>query len=75
MLKRGCFTLQDTMVWIEALIPFDKGELLSTIHRVGMVERTVSACLHILYLLLTELYFLTLTSLPPPSLCLAIGIH
>lgn len=30
------------MVWVEALIPFDKGELLSTIHQVGMVERTVS---------------------------------
>lgn len=32
---------QDAMVWVEALIPFDKGELLSTIHQVGMVERTV----------------------------------
>ncbi|KAL3505330.1 hypothetical protein ACH5RR_035171 [Cinchona calisaya] len=32
--------LKDTMVWIEALIPFDKGELLSTVHRVGMIERT-----------------------------------
>lgn len=32
--------LKDTMVWIEALIPFDKGELLSTIHHVGMVEKT-----------------------------------
>jgi len=31
--------LKDSMVWIEALIPFDKGELLSTIHQVGMVER------------------------------------
>ena len=30
------------MVWVEALVPFDKGELLSTIHQVGMVERTVS---------------------------------
>lgn len=30
------------MVWVEALIPFEKGELLSTIHQVGMVERTVS---------------------------------
>lgn len=30
------------MVWVEALIPFEKGELLSTIHKVGMVERTVS---------------------------------
>lgn len=30
------------MVWIEALIPFEKGEVLSTIHQVGMVERTVS---------------------------------
>lgn len=29
------------MVWVEALIPFDKGELLSTIHKVGMVEKTV----------------------------------
>ena len=35
-------TLQDSMVWVEALIPFDKGEFLSTIHKVGMVERTVS---------------------------------
>lgn len=33
---------QDSMVWVEALVPFDKGELLSTIHQVGMVERTVS---------------------------------
>jgi GTP-binding protein HflX len=30
------------MVWVEALIPFEKGELLSTIHQVGMVERAVS---------------------------------
>ena len=33
---------QDSMVWVEALIPFEKGELLSTVHQVGMVERTVS---------------------------------
>ncbi|KAL6504424.1 hypothetical protein OROGR_026347 [Orobanche gracilis] len=33
--------LKDMMVWIEALIPFEKGELLSTIHHVGMVEKTV----------------------------------
>ncbi|KAF3620769.1 putative BEL1-like homeodomain protein 3-like [Capsicum annuum] len=32
--------LKDAMVWVEALIPFDKGELLSTIHQVGMVEKT-----------------------------------
>ncbi|PIN21695.1 putative GTP binding protein [Handroanthus impetiginosus] len=32
--------LKDMMVWVEALIPFDKGELLSTIHHVGMVEKT-----------------------------------
>ncbi|GFZ10358.1 GTP-binding protein, HflX [Actinidia rufa] len=32
--------LKDSMVWVEALIPFDKGEFLSTIHNVGMVERT-----------------------------------
>ncbi|KZV28858.1 GTP-binding protein 6 [Dorcoceras hygrometricum] len=32
--------LKDMMVWVEALIPFDKGELLSTIHKVGMVEKT-----------------------------------
>jgi len=32
--------LKDTMVWVVALIPFDKGELLSTIHQVGMVEKT-----------------------------------
>lgn len=31
--------LKDSMVWVEALIPFEKGELLSTIHQVGMVER------------------------------------
>ncbi|KAF6163060.1 hypothetical protein GIB67_001388 [Kingdonia uniflora] len=30
--------LRDSMVWVEALVPFDKGELLSTIHQVGMVE-------------------------------------
>lgn len=30
------------MVWVEALVPFDKGELLSTVHQVGMVEQTVS---------------------------------
>ncbi|CAN0906554.1 GTPase HflX [Linum grandiflorum] len=35
--------LKDSMVWVEALIPFDKGELLSTVHQVGMVETTVSA--------------------------------
>lgn len=33
---------QDSMVWVEALIPFDRGELLSTVHQVGMVEKTVS---------------------------------
>ncbi|KAL0391942.1 UNVERIFIED_CONTAM: GTPase HflX [Sesamum radiatum] len=32
--------LKDMMVWVEALIPFDKGELLSTIHHVGLVEKT-----------------------------------
>ncbi|KAH8479725.1 hypothetical protein H0E87_031450 [Populus deltoides] len=32
--------MKDSMVWVEALVPFDKGELLSTIHQVGMVERT-----------------------------------
>ncbi|CAA0819541.1 GTP-binding protein- HflX [Striga hermonthica] len=32
--------LKDMMVWVEALIPFEKGELLSTIHHVGMVEKT-----------------------------------
>ncbi|PON74590.1 GTPase [Parasponia andersonii] len=32
--------LKDSMVWVEALIPFEKGELLSTVHQVGMVERT-----------------------------------
>ncbi|PKI35181.1 hypothetical protein CRG98_044456 [Punica granatum] len=31
--------LKDSMVWVEALVPFDKGELLSTIHQVGMVEK------------------------------------
>ncbi|KAF5740797.1 putative GTP-binding protein 6-like isoform X1 [Tripterygium wilfordii] len=30
--------LKDSMVWVEALIPFEKGELLSTVHRVGMVD-------------------------------------
>ncbi|KAE8656421.1 BEL1-like homeodomain protein 11 [Hibiscus syriacus] len=32
--------LKDSMVPVEALLPFDKGELLSTIHQVGMVEKT-----------------------------------
>ncbi|GMH13907.1 hypothetical protein Nepgr_015748 [Nepenthes gracilis] len=32
--------LKDSMVWMEALVPFDKGELLSSIHQLGMVERT-----------------------------------
>ncbi|KAL0432431.1 UNVERIFIED_CONTAM: GTPase HflX [Sesamum latifolium] len=32
--------LKDMMVWVEALIPFDKGELLGTIHHVGLVEKT-----------------------------------
>ncbi|KAJ4840114.1 hypothetical protein Tsubulata_035324 [Turnera subulata] len=32
--------LKDSMVWVEALFPFEKGELLSTIHQVGVVERT-----------------------------------
>ncbi|KAK1399275.1 Hflx-type G domain-containing protein [Heracleum sosnowskyi] len=31
--------LKDSMVWVEALIPFDKGELINTIHQVGMVEK------------------------------------
>ncbi|XP_052203285.1 uncharacterized protein LOC127808742 [Diospyros lotus] len=32
--------LKDSMVWVEALIPFNKGELLSSIHQVGMVQNT-----------------------------------
>ncbi|PKI35174.1 hypothetical protein CRG98_044449 [Punica granatum] len=31
---------KDPMVWVEALVPFNKGKLLSTIRRVGMVEKT-----------------------------------
>ncbi|KDP38559.1 hypothetical protein JCGZ_04484 [Jatropha curcas] len=31
--------LKDSMVWVEALVPFEKGDLISTIHQVGMVER------------------------------------
>lgn len=34
------------MVWVEALIPFDKGELINTIHQVGMVEKAVSILFH-----------------------------
>jgi len=30
------------MVWVEALVPFENGDLLSTIHQVGMVEKIVS---------------------------------
>ncbi|CAN1314559.1 GTPase HflX [Linum perenne] len=41
--------LKDSMVWVEALIPFDKGELLSTVHQVGMVETTVSLGLSCLF--------------------------
>ncbi|XP_022769064.1 uncharacterized protein LOC111312752 isoform X1 [Durio zibethinus] len=32
--------LKDSMVQVEALVPFDKGELLSAIHQFGMVEKT-----------------------------------
>ncbi|XP_061356310.1 uncharacterized protein LOC133300743 [Gastrolobium bilobum] len=32
--------LRDSMVWVEALVPFENGDLLSTIHQVGMVEKT-----------------------------------
>uniref|UniRef100_A0A0D9XTR9 Hflx-type G domain-containing protein n=1 Tax=Leersia perrieri TaxID=77586 RepID=A0A0D9XTR9_9ORYZ len=32
--------LKDSMVPIEAIVPYDKGELLSDIHKVGMVEKT-----------------------------------
>ncbi|TKY57673.1 GTPase HflX [Spatholobus suberectus] len=32
--------LKDSMVWVEALVPFENGDLLSTIHQVGMVEKT-----------------------------------
>ncbi|KMZ61753.1 GTPase HflX [Zostera marina] len=32
--------LKDSLIHIEALIPYDKGELLSTIHEVGVVEGT-----------------------------------
>ncbi|CAH2069581.1 unnamed protein product, partial [Thlaspi arvense] len=32
--------LKDSMVWVEALLPFDKGDLLSTIHKVGMVKES-----------------------------------
>lgn len=36
------YWFQDAMVPVEACIPYDKGELLNTIHQVGMVEATVS---------------------------------
>lgn len=52
-LKGETSLLQDSMVWVEALIPFEKGDLLSTIHQVGMVERTVS----ILHFLITFILF------------------
>ncbi|XP_021889672.1 uncharacterized protein LOC110808479 [Carica papaya] len=32
--------LKDFMVWVEALVPYDQGGLISTIHQVGMVEKT-----------------------------------
>ncbi|KAJ3675607.1 hypothetical protein LUZ60_004649 [Juncus effusus] len=32
--------LKDSMVPIEAIVPYDQGELLNTIHQIGMVERT-----------------------------------
>ncbi|XP_015697708.2 GTPase HflX [Oryza brachyantha] len=32
--------LKDSLVPIEAFVPYDKGELLSDIHKVGMVEKT-----------------------------------
>ncbi|XP_027332992.1 uncharacterized protein LOC113847883 isoform X2 [Abrus precatorius] len=32
--------LKDSMVWVEALVPFENGDLLSTIHQVGMIEKT-----------------------------------
>ncbi|XP_027332991.1 uncharacterized protein LOC113847883 isoform X1 [Abrus precatorius] len=35
--------LKDSMVWVEALVPFENGDLLSTIHQVGMIEKTVSS--------------------------------
>ncbi|KAL0426462.1 UNVERIFIED_CONTAM: hypothetical protein Slati_2821000 [Sesamum latifolium] len=41
---------KDMMVRGEALIPFDKGELLSTIHHVDLVEKTVTILLHLLFL-------------------------
>ncbi|XP_039114253.1 GTPase HflX isoform X1 [Dioscorea cayenensis subsp. rotundata] len=43
-LEQFCFAVQaklkDAMVPVEACIPYDKGELLNTIHQVGMVEAT-----------------------------------
>lgn len=33
------------MVPIEAIVPYDQGELLNSIHQIGMVERTVSSTL------------------------------
>ncbi|XP_061971705.1 uncharacterized protein LOC133694236, partial [Populus nigra] len=37
--------LKDSMVWVEALVPFDKGKPLKIIHQVRMVERTESGTL------------------------------
>lgn len=34
---------QNSMVPIEAIVPYDQGELLNSIHQIGMVERTVSS--------------------------------
>ncbi|KAG6608558.1 hypothetical protein SDJN03_01900, partial [Cucurbita argyrosperma subsp. sororia] len=31
---------KDTVVWVEALIQFDRGEFLSTVYQVGVVEKT-----------------------------------
>jgi GTPase len=38
----GICLLQDSLVPIEAFVPYDKGDLLNDIHKVGIVEKTVS---------------------------------
>jgi GTPase len=38
----GICLLQDSPVPIEALVPYDKGDLLNDIYKVEVVEKTVS---------------------------------
>ena len=40
--------IRDLLVDVQILLPYNRGELLEKIHRLGVVDHLVSACSHLL---------------------------